>query len=80
MPPLPQGSKEPQPKSAYEESERLSIHEERNDWDVEPSETDRKYKSTRRCFNEKCHSTAALRKLRSKAVVNKYRNFCKPCY
>lgn len=78
--PLPIENKEPDPKSVYGESDMISILEDRNDWDAEPSETGGKYKSTRRCFNEKCQSTTGLKKLRSKAVANRYRNFCKPCY
>lgn len=78
-PVLPE-NKEQEFKSVYGESDMMSILEDRNDWDKEPSEADGKYKSTRRCFNEKCQSTTALRKVRSRAVANRYRNFCKPCH
>ena len=54
--------------------------EDRNDEDINQSEVDGGRKTERKCFNVRCQSTKNLKKVKSRAIKAKYRNFCTSCY
>lgn len=80
MPRQPAENRDQECKSVFGESDMLSMIEDRNDSEKEQSEAEAKNKSTKRCFNRKCESTRDIKKLKSRVIPAKFRNFCRSCY